>query len=51
MCVIRYGCYVGHSCNPNDARVEDLQNRYAEFVDILHDYVHGMEDPEAINKK
>jgi len=44
--ISRYGCFVGHTCNANEHEVEDLQSRYAEFIYILHEHVHGMEDPE-----
>ena len=27
-------------------KMHDFQVRYAEFINVLHDYVYGMEDPE-----
>ena len=43
----RYGAFIGHTCNLDESKLEDLQLRYAQFVDILQDEVHGMEDAQS----
>jgi len=37
---------MGHSCHSDEERLRDLQMKYAEFIDVFHDHVNGMEDTE-----
>jgi len=38
---------VGHTCSMDESKLEELQIRYAQLVDILQEHVHGMEDTES----
>ncbi len=43
------GCFIGHCCNNDDARVCQLQRAYAELISMVQTYVPGM--PDLMNKQ
>ena len=46
---VNVGCFVGRCCNSDDNRVSQLQNAYAELINMIQTHVPGM--PDHMNKQ